>query len=166
MILKNFFLCLILLFSVTTISNNGPKILFIDYGDVSYGSLYLKLLHSGVKYPDVVFAQAVIESAHFTSEVFKSENNLFGMKHPARRQTLSDGKAESGYASYNNWTTSVEDYKLWQYSMLKQKESITKTEYLDLLGRIYATDPKYVRVIKKVMLDHQDVFKNVKTNLI
>ena len=166
MILKNFFLCLVLLFSVTTISNNGPNVLFVDYGNVSYGSLYLKLLHSGVKYPDVVFAQAVIESAHFTSDVFKSENNLFGMKHPARRQTLSEGKAESGYASYDSWTTSVEDYKLWQHSMLKQKECITKMEYLNLLGKVYATDPKYIRVIKKVMLDHQDVFKNAKTNLI
>lgn len=157
---------MVLLFSVTTISNNVPNILFVDYGNVSYGSLYLKLLHSGVKYPDVVFAQAVIESAHFTSDVFKSENNLFGMKHPARRQTLSEGKAESGYASYDSWTTSVEDYKLWQHSMLKQKECITKMEYLNLLGKVYATDPKYIRVIKKVMLDHQDVFKNAKTNLI
>jgi len=88
------------------------------------------------------------------------------MKHPARRQTLSEGKAESGYASYDSWTTSVEDYKLWQHSMLKQKECITKMEYLNLLGKVYATDPKYISVIKKVMLDHQDVFKNAKTNLI
>ena len=166
MTFKNLFLSLVLLFSVTTISNNDPNTLFIDYGKVSYGSLYLKLLHSGIKYPDVVFAQAVIESAHFTSDVFKSENNLFGMKHPARRQTLSEGKAESGYASYDSWTTSVEDYKLWQHSILQNRECKTKMEYLSLLGRVYATDPRYVKVLKRVMLDHQDVFKNVKTNLI
>lgn len=154
------------MFTVTSISVDYPLEIFPDYGEVDYVPLYLKIIHSDIKYPDVVFAQAIVESAHFSSDVFKRENNLFGMKHPAIRQTLSEGKGETGYASYNDWTFSVEDYKLWQNSMLKNRDCKTKTDYLALLGRVYATDPKYIKTLKRVMSDHQDVFENKKTNLI
>lgn len=164
MTIKNIILSLLLMFTVTSISKNYPYNHFPDYGDVGYETLYLKILHSGIKYPDVVFAQAVVESAHFSSNVFKNENNLFGMKHPKRRETLSEGKGDTGYASYDDWTFSVEDYKLWQLSMFKKKEYKTKTEYLALLGRVYAEDPRYIKTLNKVMLDHQNIFNLVKTN--
>lgn len=166
MTIKNFILSLVLMFTVTSISTNYPVDLFPNYGQIGPESLYLKIIHSDIKYPDVVFAQAIVESAHFSSNVFKCENNLFGMKHPVRRQTLSEGKSNSGYATYDDWTFSVEDYKLWQNSMFKNKDYKTETEYLSLLGRVYAEDPRYIKTLKKVMLDHKDIFNDVKTNTI
>lgn len=154
------------MFTVTPISKNYQYNKFPDYGDVDYQTLYLKILHSGIKYPDVVFAQAVVESAHFSSSVFKNENNLFGMKHPRRRETLSEGVGNTGYASYDNWTFSVDDYRLWQLNMFKNKEYNTKTEYLALLGRVYAEDTRYVKTLKRVMMDYEDIFNDVKLNTI
>lgn len=152
------------MFTVTSVSTNYHFDLFPDYGQIDHRNLYLKIIHSDIKYPDVVFAQAIVESAHFSSDIFKCENNLFGMKHPSRRQTVSEGKNKSGYATYYDWTFSVEDYKLWQSSMLKNKEYKTKTEYLSLLGRVYAEDPRYVKTLKRVMMDYEDIFNEVKLN--
>jgi hypothetical protein len=154
---KIFYLTLALLFFITSISNNS-QIKRINYGEINYSTLYLKILHSGVKFPDVVFAQALIESAHFNSEVFKCENNLFGMKQPYVRETTSLSEGKTGYASYFDWTHSVEDYVFWQRFALSRRDGITKSEYLNLLGRIYAEDPKYVKKIKQVISDHYEIF--------
>ena len=146
-----------MLFFITSISNNSA-LKIIDYGEINKTTLYLKILNSGIKFPDVVFAQALIESAHFTSEVFKCENNLFGMKQPYVRETTSMSKGKTGYASYYDWTNSVEDYGFWQSFTLSRRDGISKKEYLNLLGRIYAEDPRYVIKIKRVISDHQEIF--------
>lgn len=154
---KIYLLTIVMLFFITSISNNAG-IKKIDYGEINKTTLYLKILHSGIKFPDVVFAQALIESAHFSSEVFKCENNLFGMKQPNVRTTTSLSKGKTGYASYYDWTFSVEDYGFWQKFALSRRDRITKSEYLNLLGRIYAEDPRYVMKIKQVISNHQELF--------
>lgn len=115
---------------------------------ISYSTLYQEILKSGVMFPDVVFAQALLESGNFTSNVFKVENNLFGMKYPRRRKTTSMEEGDTGYANYIHWTQSVYDYKLWQNQSLKNRKIKTQTEYLKHLGRVYAEDKNYIKKLR------------------
>jgi uncharacterized FlgJ-related protein len=105
----------------------------------------------------VVFAQAVLESGQFTSRLFKSANNLFGMKIPSIRESSANGKTKSGYSSYEDWEFSVYDYSLWQNFLLKNKGDLTKNQYFSLLGRIYASDKKYVTLLKRIINQHRKI---------
>lgn len=92
-----------------------------------------------VKHPDIALKQAKIESGNFTSNVFLSNNNLFGMKMPYKRPTLAIGE-HLGYAVYRNWWESVVDYALWQTYSAKGKN---RQDYLDILENVYAEDSNY-----------------------
>jgi flagellum-specific peptidoglycan hydrolase FlgJ len=114
---------------------------------IDYERLYSQLLQSGVLFPDIAFAQAVIESAHFKSPLFIRANNLFGMQLPTKRPTTAVGST-NGYSKYNTWHQSVLDYKLWQDFLFKRKGVMTRNEYLSYIKRWYAADPNYVNKIK------------------
>ena len=118
--------------------------------DISYSELFFVINNLDLKYKDIVFAQALIESGHFKSDLFIKNQNLFGMRFPKKRQTTAIDE-ENGYACYTTWIDSVEDYKLWQQAILKNK-SVTKEEYLAILGDVYAEAPNYTTVIKKIIL--------------
>jgi hypothetical protein len=139
----------LLLFLLPNIFSNYIK---FDYHSIlpkiSYHEVYYTIVEYNIKFPNIVFAQSLIETGHFTSDLLHMENNLFGMKFPVKRQTTSSGISNSGYASYEKWTDSVEDYFLWQQNMLNGRDNITESEYLSLLGRVYAEDKDYVSKIK------------------
>lgn len=97
--------------------------------------------------PDIVYRQAVLETGNFTSNLFITNNNLFGMKHPSVRETTSTGK-KNGYACYDHWIDSVKDMVLFQEFYSKR---ISKYEdYYDFLDGIYATDNSYSKKLKGV----------------
>ena len=73
--------------------------------------LYNEILEQELEYPDVVFAQAILESGAFSSKVYKNNNNLFGMRMPNKRITLAVGQ-KYGYAVYEYWQESVADYAI------------------------------------------------------
>ena len=62
---------------------------------------------------EMVFAQAAHETGNFTSPLYFSNNNCFGMKMPKIRPTTAN-KEQFGYAHYNTLEDSVKDYILWQ----------------------------------------------------
>ena len=119
--------------------------------------LYEQIIKYGIKYPDIVFAQALLESGDFTSKLFKSANNLFGMKVPNKRESARIGATKSGYSKYKDWNFSVYDYSLWQDYMLKNKGDLTKKQYYALLGKVYASDKRYVSSLKRVIGEHQHI---------
>ena len=45
------------------------------------------------KYPGIVYAQGVIESGGFSSQLFKLNNNIFGMRLPMYRKTYAINQA-------------------------------------------------------------------------
>ena len=110
---------------------------------------YLKDLN--VKYPEVVYAQAVMESGGFKSDLFKSQNNLFGMKRAKQRPTLALNK-KTLYACFKNWRESVIDYTLYQSRFIGKID--TRAEYIRHLAKNYATSSTYeahiLEVIKKI----------------
>jgi uncharacterized FlgJ-related protein len=102
----------------------------------------------GIAYPDIVMAQAKIETGHFTSKVFRENHNLFGMKLARQRSTTAIGE-QYNHAEYTSWRQSVVDYKLWQDKVLTKVKS--RRAYLKYLHENYATNKQYVKLIKKMI---------------
>lgn len=103
-----------------------------------------------ILYPDVVLAQSELETGQYKSNIFKENNNLFGMKVPSIRKHKTIGK-NRGHAVYEDWMKSVDDYKLWQNFMINNNIR-SKEQYLNYLSRNYAEDKQYKRKLKKIML--------------
>jgi hypothetical protein len=117
--------------------------------------LFFQIVEAGIRYPDIVLAQAILESGHLGSQIFVENNNLFGMRFPRQRETVATGN-NKGYSVYNCWTDSVKDYKLFQDYLFRNNEK-TKEEYFDYLQRVYAEDPRYVHFVKKIMENTKDI---------
>jgi len=96
-------------------------------------------------HPDIVLAQAEIETGNYTSQIFKQNKNLFGMKVAKSRPTTAV-KEQLNHAYYNSYKESLLDYALWQANYAK---NLTKQEYLQLLQQIYAEDANYVFKLKQ-----------------
>lgn len=106
-----------------------------------------------VRFPHIVMAQAMLESGHFQSNIFRSNHNLFGMKQARARCTTARG-TELNHAFYDNWKESVYDYAFFQSRYLNDLR--TESAYLDYLDRNYAEAPEYDKAILKV-IEHQNL---------
>lgn len=95
---------------------------------------------ANVRFPEVVYAQCLIESGHLKSNLSKTNNNLLGMKHPKQRATASKG-VKNGFAHFENWKMCILDYAIWQAKFAKN--CTNQEEYLELLSRVYASDKNY-----------------------
>ena len=88
-----------------------------------------------IKYPDIVYAQAILETGNFKSKICKRKNNLFGLRKGKR------------YVKYNHWVDSVIAYKNKIQNRYKEGE-----DYYKFLKRIkYAENPKYIIILKKIV---------------
>lgn len=105
-----------------------------------------------IKYPDLVFAQAVLETGHFKSVNCKVNNNLFGMKLPRVRETVAT-KGTKGYARYVDWVQSVYDYKLYQ-DYIFSKKNYSRTQYMSMLDKVYCESKNYTTKLKSIIKRH------------
>ena len=111
---------------------------------------YEFLILADIKFPKIVYAQAILESGTFTSNKFKKMNNMFGMMHPHSRPTTAIGKI-NGFAKYNDWKDAVLDYRIYQRLYLAAD---TPNEYYQaLLGAGYFSDESYIKKLKDVVKD-------------
>ena len=106
----------------------------------------LKLIKTmRIDHPEIVLAQAKLETGDFKSYVFKKHNNLFGMSNAFGRPTVRKPvDTNTVYASYRTWQESVIDYALWQAAT---SNNLTEADYLKRLNR-YAEDPNYISKVK------------------
>lgn len=87
-------------------------------------------------------AQAVHESANFTSSLYKRTNNMLGMNYPAKRATTAIGK-DAGFAVYRSPVDSIRDYFKWlDYWKIKTDDQLTA-----FLSKGYAADPNYLKKV-------------------
>lgn len=106
---------------------------------------YLKELN--VKFPKIVYAQAVLETGNFQSEVFRSNMNLFGMREATSRVSTNHG-TNLNHAVYDHWRESVLDYALYQSAYLSDLK--TPEQYYNYLFQHYAEDKTYVSKVKEI----------------
>jgi len=79
----------------------------------SQEELVVMLKELNVKYPHIVLAQSILETGHYSSTIFKTNHNLFGMKEARRRVKTAKG-TQLNHAYYDNWKESVYDYAFYQ----------------------------------------------------
>jgi hypothetical protein len=74
------------------------------------GNIYRLLLAAGFqeKFAQWITAQAAHETGNFTSYIYLTNYNAFGMKFMNQKTALGE---KNGYAYYENFAGSVEDYK-------------------------------------------------------
>jgi flagellum-specific peptidoglycan hydrolase FlgJ len=134
------------------------KISVIKKSEFSKERLIQYMELTGVENAGIVISQSILETGWFKSRIFKSNNNLFGMKHPRVRPSVSMG-SQNGHALYSHWTDSVDDYLLWyQYVTRNGKPDCYKL-FLKKIG--YAEDPLYVSKLESIQNKYlQDDKKN------
>ncbi len=124
----------------------------------SMDNLVIELKELNVRFPHIVLAQSILETGYFNSNIFKANNNLFGMKMANRRCKTAKG-TNLGHAYYDDWKESVMDYALFQSAYLRDLK--TEKSYLNYLDKNYAMgsnyDKKVVEVINKNNL--RELFK-------
>jgi hypothetical protein len=127
------------------------------------------LLKAEVICPDIVFAQAKLESGHFKSKYTKKLNNMFGMRYPFKRKTkaagiyLVDGDTiikgtqeelrkdivkyskMNHYAYFETWIDAVEDHRYWQEATFNLEQ-----KYLTHIDKIYAEDTVYISKVNTI----------------
>lgn len=94
------------------------------------------LQYYNIEHPTIVKAQAILETARFTSNLCIKNNNLFG---------LYDSKNKR-YYSYKHWWESVEAYK----ELIQRKYDNSKYYYMFLEDIKYAKDKDYISKLKEI----------------
>ena len=97
----------------------------------------------GIKHPEIVLNQAILESGNFGSDIYKENHNLFGMKEAKVRTTTALG-TNRNHAYYTNWKASVIDYCLYQRRYYKGGDYY---QFLESKG--YATSKQYIQKLKQ-----------------
>lgn len=121
--------------SITKIKLEQPEFFLKD--TVTKDVLIEALEYYDIKYPEIVCAQAILETGNFKSKVFKEYNNLFGLYNSYTKD----------YYKFNHWTESIEAYKSKIEYRYKEEE-----DYYTFLTRIgYAEDPLYTSKVKKII---------------
>ena len=93
------------------------------------------LLKHDIPHPEIVLAQAKLETGNYKSKLCKKHNNLFGLR-----------KGNS-YRKYSNYEECVKDYKRLISKRLRPSEN-----YYAFLVRIkYAEDEQYIKKLKSAV---------------
>jgi hypothetical protein len=90
--------------------------------------------NSNFNFPDIIKAQALIESEHFSSPVWKENNNALGMRLPNTRFTVATGD-NLGHATYRTWKDCIKDRLIYEALYLND---LTKDQYFKYLDKVYA----------------------------
>lgn len=94
------------------------------------------LLYYEIKYPEIVYAQAILETGHFKSKVYQNNNNLFG---------LYDSKNKK-YYQFKHWSESIIAYK--SYIQSKYNSDMSYYNFLKCIN--YAEDINYINKLKNL----------------
>ena len=105
-----------------------------------------------IKYPEVALSQARLETENFTSDIFKENHNLFGMKMAEKRPTSAIG-INRGHAAYSNWKESVVDYALFQSFIIAKLQNVSRESYRKHIQKYYSETSDYLARMDRVSLE-------------
>lgn len=97
-------------------------------------SVYEELKSQNVAFPEIVLAQSILETGHYTSRICNEYNNLFGLR---------KGKT---YMKFSHWKHSIKSYKNCIQYKYKGGDYY---KFLKNLG--YAEDKNYINKIKQLV---------------
>lgn len=95
------------------------------------------LIFYDIQHPEIVYAQAILETGHFKSQGCLRDNNLFGLYNSKSKR----------YHKFDHWHISVIKYKEWIQRRYRPPE-----DYYHFLQRIgYAQDTQYINKLRKIV---------------
>jgi flagellum-specific peptidoglycan hydrolase FlgJ len=100
-------------------------------------------------FPEIVLAQALLETGYFKSACCTQKNNLFGMR-----------SKSGGYMQFNHWTESVSAYKKY----IQKYKQTPDDYYVYLVNMNYASDPNYINKLKQIKSNQIKSNLNYKLN--
>lgn len=121
-----------------TIINEQPKF----FSQTPKEGLEEALSYYGLEHKDIVYAQAILETGHFKSNVCLKYNNLFGLYN----------SKEKRYCKFEHWTESVVAYKEW----IQRKYQPPNNYYAFLEEINYAEEKSYTRILKEIVKNRKD----------
>lgn len=138
-------ICILLGFFIKTSTITYAESKEIDYEEVpiiieqnlefSEQKLWDLLVGMNVRFPHIVIAQARIESATYSSSIFKENNNMFGMKCARSRCTTHRGQNRN-HAMFDSWQECAIDYAFYQTTYMRKAK--TERQYIEALSATYA----------------------------
>lgn len=99
------------------------------------------------KHKDIIKAQILIETGHFKDEVFKHNNNLFGMRLAKQRLTLATGD-NLKHAVFETVEESLYDRLIYEALYLNK---LNREQYFSFLDRLYAEGEGYSTTLKQII---------------
>lgn len=93
-------------------------------------------IYYGIEHPEIVTAQAILESGYFRSNVFKEYNNPFGLYNSRTKD----------YYRFKHWSDAIIAYKLMIEYKYKEGDY-----YIFLKNLPYAEDSLYIDKIKSIV---------------
>ena len=106
------------------------------YSSLGDSSVYREIVAHKIYHPDIVLAQAKLETGNYKSRACTVYNNLFGLRKP-----------DGSYYKFNSWQESVKAYKDWI-----QNKYTPPNDYYDFLDSIgYAEDISYISKLKDMV---------------
>lgn len=125
-------------------------------------NVYHEIRKQGIKYPELVFAQAMLESGELKSKLTRTNHNIFGMKLPSVRETTAQG-SKNHHAFYVHWTESIRDYKLYQDFVIQKKGLTNYKKYLSYINKVYSQTGDYHKRISRVIREHKPLINKYET---
>ena len=111
------------------------------YNQTAEEGLSSALVYYDLCCPDIVYAQAQLETGYFKSAGCLTDNNLFGLYNSELNR----------YCRFNHWIESVVAYKNWI-----QRRYKPPNDYYDFLERIhYAGDSLYTWKLKQMVKQNE-----------
>lgn len=98
-----------------------------------------------IQFKEVVYKQFIFETGHFKSKLFTKYNNIAGIKY--NKKGYCNGKIK-GYAKYNTWKSSIDDYIRIQVSVLKKHPATTNNQYIISLRKYGYAKENYFNKLK------------------
>lgn len=119
---------------VDSIDNNSKETSYALPCHPNDSALMLELKRQNIKHPNIVLAQAKLETGHYTSDVCKKNNNLFGLM-----------KGDK-YHHFSHWKNSIKFYKKHIQSRYNGGD------YYNFLNNIgYAEDKNYIQKLRQLV---------------
>lgn len=99
--------------------------------------LWEAINYYNLQYPEIIYAQAILETGHFKSDLCVYNNNLFGLYNSSNKE----------YFRFNHWSKSVLAYR----DMVQYKYKPPNDYYQFLKDLPYAEDKEYVNKLKSIV---------------
>lgn len=106
-------------------------------GELNDSTLLLALKHYKVRDPEIVRAQARLESGFYKSKLCRKHNNFLGLYNSRKRQ----------YFRFKHWTHCITAYK--KYIEYRKKKG--ENHYVFIKRIRYSSNPHYVKHVKRLV---------------